>query len=414
MIRKLSNFFYHEPHEPYELMKRISFILLILFFTAVPVFSQTGQQPWWLTLEQGKQSFRRGQYGDALMLFEDARRSRRAMYEQMERDLINLLSVSEVRRMGDSLDWVVRFANERHYLAAAAALNELFHRVPRASLNNSAAAALTALGRLRDYPEAEYWIGEVYRVEGEFPLALLQYRRAYEMRTLSNDPGFGTALLYKKAEILLIRQEYKEMERILLSIINELDTLWIDANQAEISRIQVTGTPEPYLPVPYAHASASFAVQALTRILENNDAVGFLQFYRYNNRIVEPAHRRLGFFYAQTGRPGAQQHLMFAFLIQNSIIIEEIIKRQFDFRFNNFPQLAAEIRRNPVLLSYVQEVEYFKTIYYLAASLFRNEKFETAHSLWTYLASMPEAGEWQRRSIVQLRSPRLEPLIERP
>ena len=392
-------------------------VLFILFSAAFPVFSQVavrmpGQQ-WWLTLEQGKQRFRSGQYGEALMLFEDARRSRRAMYEQMERDFINFLSLPEVRRFGDSLDWIVRFANERYFTAAAAALNELFHRVPRASLNNSAAAALDAINRLQNYPEAEYWIGEVHRAEGEFTLALMQFRRAYEMRDLAANPGFGIDLLYKMAEIHLVRREYTEMERVLHSIISGYDILWNDASQGDIARIQTAGV-QGALPIPFALASASFAVQAMNRTLENEGINRFLEFHRYDNAIVEPAHRRLGFFYALTGRPGAQQHLTFAFLIQNTIIINEIRRLDFDFRFTNLPNLALEIRQNAALALYVQEVEYFKTAYYLAASLFRNRNTEVANSLWSFLAVLPEAGEWQRRAISQLRNPRLEPLVEMP
>jgi hypothetical protein len=54
---------------------------------------------------------------------------------------------------------VERYSYDRHYTAAAAALEELYYRIPKTSLNNSALAALAALGRLKDYPEAEFWIG---------------------------------------------------------------------------------------------------------------------------------------------------------------------------------------------------------------------------------------------------------------
>jgi hypothetical protein len=212
----------------------------------------------------------------------------------------------------------------------------------------------------------------------------MQFRRAYEMRDLSENPGFGTDLLYKIAGILLIRQEYNEMIRIYNSIISELDTLW------------------------------TRALQSMTRLLENEGIGRFLEFYRYNNSSVEPAHRSLGFFYAVTGRPIAQQHLMFAFLIQNTIIIEEIIRRQFDFVFTDLETLAEEIYRIPMLVSYIEEVEYYKTAYYLGASLYRNGKPSVAHTLWAFLASQPQAGEWHSRAVLQLHSPHLEPVVEMP
>jgi tetratricopeptide (TPR) repeat protein len=362
-------------------------------------------QPLWYYLEQGKRSFRNVDYVSALMSFEDARRHRRAKFERMERDFINLLSVNQVRRLGDSLDWVERYARERFYHGAIAALEELYFRVPRASLNNSAAAALEALGRLKDYPEAEFWIGEVYRVEGELSLALSQFRRAYASRELFENQDFDIDLQYRIASILRTRQEYNEFERVLHSIIMEKDTLWSNiaaAGQSTQERL------------PYVQASASFAGMALNRILENEGPNRLLYLYRYDNNRVEEAHRLLGLFYAATGRPSAQQHLTFAFLIQNSTIIAECMRRQYDFTFTNLSALAEEINRNPLLASYVRETEYYKTAYFLAVSLYRNGRTNPALELWDFLAGQPQAGEWRNRSIRQLRNPYLEPIVEMP
>jgi tetratricopeptide (TPR) repeat protein len=395
-------------------MKKTMFLLLFIGFSAA-AFARPVVTPWWLSLEQGKQRYRNGEYGRALMLFEDARRDRRAVFEQMERDFINFLSINEVRRIGDSLEFIEWYARERHHTAAYAALQEVFYRIPRSSLNNSATAALEAIDRLKNYPEAEYWIGEIYRVEGELSLALMQFRRALEMRDLFENPGFAIDLKYKIAGVLLIRQEYNEMIRTYNAIINELDTLWTNALQATAARIQpVNADSRNIAPTPYTQASASFAIQAMARILENDGINRFLEFYRYNNTSVEPAHRLLGLFYAVTGRPVAQQHLMFAFLIQNTILIEEIQRRQFDFVFTDLQALSEEIYKIPMLVSYIEEVEYYKTAYYLGATLHRNGRLSVARTIWEFLASQPQAGEWHNRSIMQLRAPYLEPVVEMP
>ena len=387
-------------------IKPFIFLLLFLFLT-VQVFAQNSV-PWWLSLEYGKQRFRIGDFGGALRLFEDARRDRRAMYEQMERDLINFLVIPEVRRIGDNLDRVEQYAAERRYTSAVAALDELYFRIPRSSFNNSAEAALAAFERLKVYTEAEYWIGEIFRIEGELPLALAQYRRAYEMRYALEDPGFSVTLQYKIADILRIRQEYFDFERIMLSIITEFDTLWINSASGETARLNTQTA------VPYDLASASFARSGMTRMLEEDGINRFLEMFRYNNTAVEPAHRTLGFYFAISGRPSAEQHLMFDFLIQNTVIIDEIRSRRFDFSFTNLAALMEEVNRNQLLLSYIDEVEYFRTAYYLAASLYRNGKTLAARGIWEFLAGQPRAGEWQTRAASQYRSPRPETLVEMP
>jgi tetratricopeptide (TPR) repeat protein len=361
--------------------------LILLLLCCASVFAQT-QRDWWYTLERGKQMYRQGDYGSALLAFEDARRQRRTIFERLERHLINVLSITEVRRIGDSLDLVERYIGERHHAEAAEALAELYYRIPRDSFNNSATAALKALGTLKDYPEAEYWIGETYLIEGELRLAQSQFQKALDLRNLLENPGFSTELLYKIAAICRTRQEYNDMERNLLAILSE-DKLW--------------------------SGGGTFEKQSLTRVLETNGVNRFLTLYRYRNTETEQAHRLLGFFYYASGRHSrAQEHLMFAFLIQNTVIIEEVIRNRFDYSFTTMEDLAPEISRYSLLADYAEKNEYYKTAYYLGASLYGNGKTPSARELWTFLAAQTAAGEWQGRAAGQLRSPHVERLVEMP
>jgi hypothetical protein len=105
--------------------------------------------------------------------------------------------------------------------------------------------------------------------------------------------------------------------------------------------------------------------------------------------------------------------------------MEEIKRHQYDFSFttqrevreNNvrsLSELTEYINKNPLLASYIEEVEYYKTAYYFSVSLYRNGKTSAARSIWEFLASVPQAGEWYSRTLNQLRSPRFEPIVEMP
>ncbi|MDR2661916.1 MAG: hypothetical protein LBC31_02850, partial [Treponema sp.] len=216
------------------------FPVVLGFALLVPAAAQPrpgrngGQDPWWLTLEQGKRSFRNGAYGDALRSFEDARESRNRFYAKLEQELITLLSIHEVRLLGDDLGLVELYIAKEFRSGAAEALKELYHRVPKESLRNSARRALSELARLKAYPEAEYWIGEVYRMEGESGIALSQYRKAYDQRALLETPGFETEILYKTADLRRLRREYtmpedKERPTGMVAVLEEIlkaDPLW--------------------------------------------------------------------------------------------------------------------------------------------------------------------------------------------
>ena len=372
--------------------KKVTVTFLVVFlFSGICFAQQQADRPWWFTLERGKTLFRGGAYGNALMTFEDARRQRIAYYTRLEQDLITLLSDPYVRLMGDSLEFVERYIAENYETRAAIALSELYYRVPKDSLKGSVTRALEELDRLKDYPEADFWLAETHKIEGELNLALLQYERAWNNRALLEAPGFAVDILYKITDIQRIRRNYPEMERWAMEIIEG---------------------PEPYGDSLWTGQTNMRA--AMARILENDGVDRFITLYRHRNTNVESAHRLLGFFYYSTGRYiPAYEHLMFAFLIQNSLLIDEIIRREYDFDFTSLEDLLGLVRTRPELLAYIEESEYYRTIYYLASALFATGRTRPASQLWAFLAGSARAGEWGNRAR-RSPSPYIETVVEMP
>jgi tetratricopeptide (TPR) repeat protein len=387
------NFLHPNTQKPLPHYSLFIIHCLFLCFFALPVFAQQ-TRPWWYTLEEGKLFFRNGAYGNALMAFDDARRAREAQFTRMRQDMINLLSLPEVRRLGDSLERVETYISENKQSAAAAALAELYYRLPKASLGGSVNRVLEELDRLKAYPDADYWLGETYRAEGELGLALKQYQAAYTRRDLLETPSFEVEILYKMVDVHRLRTEYQEMERSAREILEGTD---------------------PDGKVRDSFWAEELRRAAMLRTLENDGISRFLTLYRHNNIPVERAHRLLGFFYFSSSRHlPAAEHLMFAFLIQNTVIIEEVIRNRYDFTFTTLAALMEEIRQKPRFEDFMTETEYFRTAYYLASAFFAAGKQKPARELWNFLASSPEAGEWRVRSIGQLRSPYIEKPQESP
>jgi tetratricopeptide (TPR) repeat protein len=369
-----------------RLIAGFCFFILAVF----PAWAQTGNigRPYWFILEQGKLYYRNGEYGEALRFFEDARRQREAMYTRMERSLIDLLSLPEVRRMEDSLSRVEAYIDERGYINAANALKELYYRYPRERLQGSARAALEKLGELKAYPEAEYWLGEVYRSEGEWGIALTQYQKAYEGRDFFEAPGLDLEILYKTAELRRFRREFNEMEAVYGEIIKR-DSLW-------------TGDTD------------SFMKNAMIRTLENDGIDRFLTMYRYNNTEVEKAHRMLGFYYYESGRYDKDpEHLLFSFLIQCTVMAEELTRRDYEYSVTSAADLLDTALTRSSLVSYMAELDFFKTVYYLGGVLYGIGRLKPARDMWGLLRGRPEAGEWRTRAEAQLVSPYLEQIRER-
>jgi len=352
---------------------RLAACLLLLSSIAPLRGADSRAEPFWLTLERGKLAFREGAYGDALMTFEDARRAREAFFGRMSSDLVLLLSNPEVRPFEDDLALVERYIGERRQDAAKAALEQLYYRVPRAELHNSAARALEELQRLKAYPEAEFWIGETYREEGELEIALKQYQMAYQQRDQLEAPGFATEILYRIAEVRRLRKEYGDMEEALEEILRQ-DTLWREDKNA-------------------------FMRTAMARTLEKEGIDRFLTLYRYDNTTVLKAHQMLGFFYYDSGRYNrAAEHLLFAFLIESSVLAEAVIRDEFDFRFTTLEALLDKALSRPDLAPFLTEWDYYRTFYYLGASYYGMGQPALAQNCWRVIARRADAGEWQTRA----------------
>jgi tetratricopeptide (TPR) repeat protein len=364
--------------------KKEWFGILIFFLCSMLMYAQQqNMRPYWFILEQGKFAFRNGDYGQALIAFEEAKRSRRSIYERMEQDIIEVLSVYEVRRMDNDLGKIEQYIVERYYVGAEAALAELYYRLPRDSLGNSAQKALEELSKFKDYPEAEYWIGETYRIEGEINIALMQYQKAYKQRALLEDAGFEVEILYKIIDIYKIQQNYLSMETRAREIL-ALDTR-------------------------FGNDSGIRTRRAMLQLLTNEGINRFLSVYRHNNFTVERAYRLLGlYYYAERQYDMATEYLMIDFLIQNTLLIEEMISTQYDFSFTTLDALFLSMGRRHDLFIYVDEMEYYKTMYYLGAALYGSGRLVSAQRFWTFLSRQTQAGEWSGRSWAQIRTPFIE------
>jgi len=375
-------------------MTKLKILFLFILFSLSTVIFAQASVPFWYILEQGKYFFREGRYGEALITFEDARRARLAQFTRMEEDFIRLLSNSNVRLLGDSLEYIEQYASINYETAAISALTELYYRIPKDSLKGSAKKALEEMNRLKSYPEAEYWLGETYRAEGELSMAFRHYETAIKDRDLLENPGFETEILYKITDIHRMRQQYQEMEKRVNEIIEGSDS---------------SGTPRDSLWFRENAVSATQMRSAMSRILENEGVGRFLTLYRHNNPVTEKAHRLMGFFcYSGARYPLAAEHLMFAFLIQNTVLLNEVIRRQYDYTFTSLEDLVNKIQGRPELSEYIEETEYYRTIYYLASALYANGKTRPARELWAFLASSNNAGQWGNRA---RRSP--NPVLDR-
>jgi hypothetical protein len=102
---------------------------------------------------------------------------------------------------------------------------------------------------------------------------------------------------------------------------------------------------------------------------------------------------------------------MFSFLINTTLIINELIRNRYDFEFASLEAALEEAEADPALIAFMDSTDYYKTLYYLGCALYANGKATVARELWNIVGGRNAiAGEWATRSAKQLKSP----VIERP
>jgi hypothetical protein len=154
--------------------------------------------------------------------------------------------------------------------------------------------------------------------------------------------------------------------------------------------------------------------QAMIRTLENDGIDRFLSMYRYNNAAVEKAHRMLGLYYYESGRYNkAADHLLFSFLIQTTLMAEELIRRDYEYTVTGAADLINTALTRSSLVSYMDEADFYKLVYYLGSALYGAGSLRPARDMWMLLRGRSEAGEWRIRAEAQLASPYMEPTRER-
>ena len=377
-------------------MKQRAVVLLVLSvlfinLAGLPIDAQNVQEPYWLLLERGKQYYRSKEYGKALIAFEDAKRNKDEMYLRMQKDFIEFLSADEVRRLGDSISKISLYLKDKPNKRISDIIAEVQFNFSDSVIQDSAKKIISLFDIMRLYPEAEYWIGEVYHEEGEATIALQQYTRALSQQMIVEPNEFTTQIRYRIAEMYHILDNYPNYEKMLIEIVSK-DSLWNGDARSE-----------------------AFIKTAMFKTLTQDGVNRFLVLYRHDNTQVEHAHRLLGFYYYATGRyDKAVEHLTYAFLIQNTILIKEYQIREYGYIFKDYAQLINGVARYSDLETYMQDVDYYKTNYYLAAALYATGQRTTAFYLWTILTKINRAGEWQIRSQLQIKKPYIEPVNERP
>jgi tetratricopeptide (TPR) repeat protein len=246
----------------------------------------------------------------------------------------------------------------------------------------------TALENRPIFPEATAAIGRVYRKDGNSDLAERHFRDALDRSAQLYVPEDKYAITYELAALYASRDRRKD----------RLDTLESVIADHPLCSEQEEGRRR---------------TDAFLRVLRDDGIDRLLTLYRVPMDFAYQAFVGSGLLYLGDGRYNdAVRHLSVATIQALSTAVTEIRRFELDYEYSRLAEVLARIDGDEVLAAYAREVGLYRVLYYLAGALYWNQVQQSAIPIWRVLADADGAGEYRRRSRVQLESPQVETIFE--
>jgi tetratricopeptide (TPR) repeat protein len=402
-------------------------LAITLLFAAIAPCSfalESDDDPAWVLFEKGKRAFLEKRFGEALDDFRQSVRTRRERFEDararldrsigkgadaIKEDRITVVIDSFAKK--EILSWkyeeIKRQAGgsmkARIVALRGHTLSERFSLFLDAlevaleygsweRLRDSVKVLREELVRLADFPEAEYWIGRVFMLEGEYALALTQFDRAYSMRASFEIPEDVYLVMYARVECL---------KRINMS-----------DYEGALEAICATD------PV-YGSAENELLRDSMLRVLVDKGFDSFVTLYRHDASYALAAYDEYGTYLYERSRPRAVLTLALAANIIATRMIDRVraIDPTYSFTWDktiarSMPEgsdglrgLFARIDRMPELGSYAEEAGFYRILFTLGNALFANGARTSAREIWAALSSFPRADVYATKAARQLSNP---------
>ncbi|MFH2112970.1 MAG: hypothetical protein ABIJ86_00520, partial [Spirochaetota bacterium] len=377
--------------------------MLVSALHAQPNLPGVVDEPAWLSLERGKRLFNDKDFGAALMAFELAVISRRETFQTAAQRLEQVMASTTVKESGDSIRRILAaFADEefiqRDYAAMVSASQSSLRRLlvtmmgqkisdshrafltvilqvleyrPESAMEDSAVVLGRLVGLLARYPEAEYWKGRVFMVEGELGLAEFQFRRADGWRESLENPGERSTILYSLLDLYEARSDMVAWEETI-----------------RILRVDDQMEQDPFLR------------DAMTGTLRNPGFDRFMLLYRIEPTGSLDANRRWSEFLLERGRSNADLYAAVAVNMVLTRAISMLRVRDPSYTWSGLEDFLDKANTRSEVALYLREHDLNRMLLVLADALYVAGARKNAQALWR---SVSQSGVLPHSSVADAR-----------
>lgn len=243
-------------------------------------------------------------------------------------------------------------------------------------------------------PDALLWIGYVFEAEGEFELALRKYRQALDNEKRFSPYQERIAARYALARVLRKMGRKEESLSVLQEIITEMRS----------------------------GESSDALLAAMQEKMRRQGPDKVLELYRVNEKPVRLAYSLLGEQALLDGdydRSIAQYTVSFAVAMTTAIegmkeieadylfMQEELPVSGQGFYLENTRRFLAEIEEVKPVCTYLDEIGFYRELFFFAAALHGSGRKAAAKELWLLIKEHRESGIWSSLAREQAAEPDL-------
>lgn len=199
--------------------KAIFILFLFVFFVNKLTSQMCFHRQFMEECSKARSLFKNGEYGSALRLSNEAKEKRKEILQNERKLLLQAFkNVSyNFEKLGISeLENKLLKKNEN---ASLCILREYLEKYGADKFENSPTALLDFITSLEAFPEADFLIGEIYKIEGEYQLASVFYLEAYKNAEYLDIPSELYDILYALADTALLMEDYENYEKYLLLVV---------------------------------------------------------------------------------------------------------------------------------------------------------------------------------------------------
>lgn len=318
------------------------FIFVLLVCNA-PLFAQHPENPGkenesWQILQKAQSAFDRQDFGLSLKYLQNCLEQRKKEIIWKTYVLNNALKPYQVRKEGDYIDDVLNVLKEREEYEAIEIIENLCTKKGKEFFSGSAKKIVEYIEKTSDYPEAYFLIGKIYKLEGEFNLALEYFEKARASSSLLEIPAQKISILYEIADIAENTKDVPTQEKALILIVQD----------------------DGY----YQNETVKKALLRSAKVINEDYSSKFFTLYRIDAISTVKAYFDLSKIYSSAGKyKDAFITNLYSVLISFTHINSILEERESEYTYTDLKSFFDEISRYPDILKWCNDNKFWESFF---------------------------------------------------